>query len=86
MIGTKARFGTMQEFEPPGEIDLEKRLKDWSAVRQSISTALESMTPAEMKATFAVHPIAGPIDAETTLKLISLHLDYHLRNFPEIET
>ena len=82
MIGTKARFGTMPEFEPATEIDTEKRLKDWSDIRQSISSELEPMTATEMKATYAVHPLAGPIDSETTLELISLHLDYHLRNFP----
>ncbi len=41
------------------------------------------MTLAEMKATYAIHPIAGPIDPKTTLELISLHLDYYLRNFPD---
>ena len=83
MIGTKARFGTMPEFEPTGEIDLTKRMADWSALRQSISKELESIDSSQLQATFAIHPIAGPIDSQTTLELISLHLDYHLRNFPD---
>jgi hypothetical protein len=80
----KMRFGTSKEFEPPLQIDLEKRLRDWSVLRQTISEGLDSITASELGSVFTIHPIAGSLTAESTLALFSLHLDYHLRFFPNV--
>jgi len=85
-IRMKARFGTSKEFEPPTQIDLAKWLTDWSALRQSISEQLASISATELGSTFTIHPVAGPLNAETTIKLFSLHLDYHIRYFPDVST
>jgi hypothetical protein len=80
----KMRFGTSNEFEPPMQIDLEKRLRDWGVLRQTISEGLASITASELDSVFTIHPIAGSLTAEATLALFSLHLDYHIRFFPNV--
>jgi hypothetical protein len=80
----KVRFGTTKEFEPPAAIDLERRLKDWSGLRQAVAEGLASITAPKLGSVFTVHPIAGSLTAEATLELFSLHLDYHLRFLPNI--
>ncbi len=82
MVRAKIRFGTTKEFEPTLDIDLNKRLQDWNEIRETLVSALDEISALDLNETFAIHPIAGPLTAETTVRMISLHLDYHIRFFP----
>jgi hypothetical protein len=83
-VSRKMRFGTSKEFEPRMEIDIEKRLRDWTVLRQTMSEGLATITASELGSVFTIHPMAGALTAEATLALFSLHLDYHIRYFPNL--
>lgn len=84
MIRAKSRFGTTPELEPTGKIDLDQRLKDWNDIRETLTLYMDKILVSNLGATYTIHPIAGPLDAESTIRLISLHCDYHIRFFPSV--
>ncbi len=83
MNRAKLRFGTTPDLKPQGSIDLDTRLKDWYAIRETLTSDIDKIQASNLTAPYTIHPIAGPLDAESTLKLISQHIDYHIRNFPK---
>ena len=83
MISRKLRFGTIKQFEPPQDVDLEASLKDWQKVREEIMQAVKDQANQDSKKIFTVHPMAGPITLAETIELFALHLDYHIRYFPK---
>jgi len=72
---------TPPEMLPKGA-SAEEIGRRWDAARASLRERLERVTAADAQEPIALHPAAGPLGAATLLRLLDVHLDYHLRQVP----
>ena len=78
------RMPTLPEAAPCGDTNFAVIRERWENARERIAARLETITPETRPSPIALHPVAGPLNAQQTLQLLDAHLTYHLRYFPHV--
>jgi hypothetical protein len=79
-VRSGVRMPTLPVFEPSTNSNLPQLTERWRACRQNVKDRLSNLDSPH--SIFANHPVAGPISAAEYLRLIDIHLAYHLKHFP----
>ena len=79
------RIPTMPAFEPQEEHDFAALKQCWDKTRESLAFKLAAVTQDTVLLPFAMHPAVGPLNAKQFLRLLDIHLAYHLRHFPRFQ-
>ena len=73
------RVPTVAELEPVGGIGIEELTLRWTAARQRLTDTL----PQDNQAAWVLHPALGPLSSTQMGRLITAHLNHHLRHWPK---
>jgi hypothetical protein len=61
---------------------MESLVQRWGQSRDLLKAKLQAIRPEALVQPIAMHPLAGPLDAQRVLTLLEVHLIYHLRQLP----
>ena len=76
---TGLRVPTVSELEPTGGMVINELLIRWDAARKRLCSEL----PDDEHAAWILHPVFGPLSSSQMGRMISSHLEHHLRHWPK---